>query len=68
MIDEGALELSIPVVEGERRAGDPAQLVADSDRAKTMLGWTPQYADLSTIVTHAWQWEQVLTGQRPKRK
>jgi UDP-glucose 4-epimerase len=47
----------IEVVMGERRMGDPARLVADSKQIQTQLGWQPQYADLATIVTHAWQWE-----------
>jgi UDP-glucose 4-epimerase len=53
----------IAVVEADRRAGDPGTLVADSTRAKTELGWQPQYADLATIVEHAWQWEQVLANE-----
>jgi len=47
----------IPVVYGERRPGDPARLVADARRARAELGWTPRYADLATIIAHAWQWE-----------
>ena len=47
----------IPVVYGERRPGDPARLVADSRRARAELGWNPRYADLATIVAHAWRWE-----------
>jgi UDP-glucose 4-epimerase len=47
----------IPVVLGERRKGDPDNLVADSKKAQTVLGWQPQYADLATIIAHAWQWE-----------
>lgn len=47
----------IEVVIGERRMGDPARLVADSKQIQTQLGWQPQYADLATIVAHAWQWE-----------
>jgi UDP-glucose 4-epimerase len=39
-----------------RRPGDPAVLYASSDRAQRELGWRPQYADLETIVRHAWQW------------
>jgi UDP-glucose 4-epimerase len=42
---------------GERREGDPARLVADSQQIQTQLGWQPQYADLATIIAHAWQWE-----------
>jgi UDP-glucose 4-epimerase len=43
-----------------RRPGDPARIVAASDRARSVLGWTPRYNDLPTIVTHALQWEQNL--------
>ncbi len=48
----------ILVTYGERRSGDPARLVADSTRAKSELGWRPRYADLISIVEHAWRWEQ----------
>jgi UDP-glucose 4-epimerase len=44
----------------DRRPGDPAQIVAASDKARGMLGWTPRYDDLPTIVTHALAWEQEL--------
>jgi UDP-glucose 4-epimerase len=47
----------IPVVDATRREGDPARLVADSTRARKQLGWQPQYADLATIIEHAWKWE-----------
>ena len=47
----------IKVVEGPRREGDPARLVADATLAKKMLDWKPVYADLDTIIAHAWQWE-----------
>ncbi|RED36247.1 UDP-galactose 4-epimerase [Rhodopseudomonas thermotolerans] len=46
-------------IEG-RRAGDPAALVAANRRARTMLGWTPRYDDLKTIVRHALDWERRL--------
>ena len=42
----------------DRREGDPARLVADAALARQVLGWIPKYAELSTIVSHAWQWEQ----------
>jgi len=45
------------VIEADRRAGDPATLVADAALAKKELGWTPQFDDLSQIVSHAWNWE-----------
>ncbi len=50
--------INIPVETGVRRAGDPARLVACADAAKAALGWQPEYADLSTLIAHAWQWEQ----------
>jgi UDP-glucose 4-epimerase len=43
-----------------RRPGDPAQIVAASDRARIKLGWKPQFDDLATIVAHALAWEQKL--------
>ena len=48
---------NIPVVDGPRREGDPARLVADATLAKKVLGWVPKYADLETIISHAWSWE-----------
>ena len=48
----------IPVRQEARRAGDPATLVADSAQARERLGWQPEYADLDTILAHAWAWEQ----------
>lgn len=50
----------IAVVNGPRRAGDPARLVADSRLVREKLGWQPRYAELATIVAHAWQWEMRL--------
>ena len=46
----------IKVIEEERRAGDPAILIASSDKAKNILGWKPEYDDLSTITETAWKW------------
>jgi len=47
---ERVLGKPVPHVVGPRRAGDPAQLVADPSRAKQRLGWEPQRSDLETIV------------------
>lgn len=49
---------AIPVHYGDRRAGDPARLVADSRLAREVLGWRPCLADLETIIDHAWKWER----------
>ena len=48
----------IPAVGGARRPGDPAFLVASSERAKTELGWKPSFASLDTIVGTAWQFKE----------
>jgi UDP-glucose 4-epimerase len=47
----------IAVLEAPRRAGDPARLVADSAKARALLGWVPRHADLDTIIGTAWRWE-----------
>jgi UDP-glucose 4-epimerase len=52
----------VPVIDAARRAGDPARLVADATLARKHLGWTPLYSDLSTIVSHAWNWERKVAG------
>ncbi len=46
------------VTDADRREGDPATLVADSTRAHRELGWTPEFSDLTTIIEHAWRFEQ----------
>ncbi|MGL4882507.1 MAG: UDP-glucose 4-epimerase GalE, partial [Waterburya sp.] len=48
----------IKAVECDRRPGDPPALVGSGEKAQKILGWQPQYADLESIVTHAWQWHQ----------
>jgi len=41
-----------------RRAGDPAVLIASSEKAKNILGWKPEYADLEVIIASAWEWHR----------
>ena len=41
-----------------RRPGDPAVLVADSQKARDTLNWEPRFADLAAMIEHAWSWEQ----------
>mgnify|MGYP002798285324 FL=1 len=48
----------IPAEISPRRAGDPAQLIASSEKAVKVLGWKPKYDDLSTIISTAWKWHQ----------
>jgi len=47
--------LTVPARDEPRRAGDPAVLIASSDRARTVLGWAPQRPALATIVSDAWE-------------
>jgi len=48
----------IRTVEVERRPGDPAELVADSEKIRQVFGWKPKYEDLETIITTAWNWHK----------
>jgi len=57
---------TLTINNGDRRAGDPVVLVADATQAKAQLGWQPQYADLETIVRHAWAWEMKQTKKDTK--
>ena len=47
---------AIPEQMGTRRAGDPARLVASSDRIRKDLGWAPKFPDLEQIIDSAWRW------------
>ena len=53
---------TVPAKFGDRRAGDPAVLVAASDRIKAEAGWSPRYADLHEIVRTAYQWREAHPG------
>lgn len=48
----------IPAVVGDRRPGDPATLIAGSDRIGRELGWEPRYSDLHNIIQSAWDWHR----------
>jgi UDP-glucose 4-epimerase len=56
--------VNFKVEQAARRPGDPAQIVAASDRIRTMLGWQPQLDDLNVIVSHALAWEKKLMARR----
>jgi UDP-glucose 4-epimerase len=47
---------SIPTIERPRRAGDPARLIASSERARESLGWKPLFENIESIVESAWRW------------
>jgi UDP-glucose 4-epimerase len=56
----------IPISMEPRRAGDPAELVADSRLAKKVLGWEPHYVSIRSIVETAWKWHQSHPQGYPK--
>jgi len=49
---------------GPRRVGDPARIIAGSERIRAVLGWRPQLDDLTTIARHALEWERKLAAKR----
>lgn len=49
---------TIPVQEKPRRPGDPARLIAASQKARAELGWTPEFQDIEAIVRSAWAWHE----------
>ena len=55
----------IPAVESPRRAGDPAILVASSERIRADLGWVPEKPELATMIGDAWQWLRHEAPGRP---
>ena len=48
----------IPISEGPRRPGDPAELIASNERARAELGWAIEFDELDAIVGSAWRWHQ----------
>ena len=48
----------IKVEMGERRAGDPAVLIASSEKAKRILNWQPKFIDVKDIIASAWSWHK----------
>ncbi|MDF2614715.1 MAG: galE [Clostridia bacterium] len=60
-IIEAAREVTghdIPLVIGEKRAGDPALLIASSLKAKEVLNWVPKHTDVKEIISSAWNWHK----------
>ena len=49
---------SFPVTEGDRRAGDMVEVVAENEKIRQLFGWTPRFDDLETIIRHALAWEK----------
>ena len=48
----------IKVKEEKRRAGDPPILIGSAKKAAKVLGWEPRYAEIETIMEHAWKWHE----------
>jgi UDP-glucose 4-epimerase len=57
---ENVLDIEIDVRTEDRRPGDPATLCADSREATAILGWSPTFSNLDTILRTAWDWENRL--------
>ena len=55
----------LTITEEPRRAGDPPELVAVADRVRSVLGWTPAYDDLETIVRTSLAWERKIAARDP---
>lgn len=53
-----AVGREVPAEDAPRRPGDPARLIASSERIRRDWGWTPQFSDLREIVDHAWAWHR----------
>ena len=58
--------IDFKVENAPRREGDPARIVAASERIRDALGWHPRYDDLPTIVAHALAWERQLMARFPR--
>jgi UDP-glucose 4-epimerase len=55
---EAVIGKKVPIVNAPRRPGDPAKLVASSEKIKRELGWAPSYEGLEAIIATAWRWHQ----------
>jgi UDP-glucose 4-epimerase len=56
---------AVPVVESPRREGDPAVLIASSEKIRRELGWKPKYPELEAILKSAWQWHKNFPNGYP---
>ena len=54
----------VPEIVAGKRAGDPAVLIADSEKIRRELGWKPRYENLETIIETAWNWHKQEAGRR----
>ena len=57
---EAVTGLKVPVIEDDRRAGDPPALYADSSKAQNELGWEIKFTEVKDIIETAWRWHQAM--------
>ena len=62
---EGANGEPLSIAEEPRRAGDPPELIAVAERVREVLGWTPRFDDLDTIVKTSLAWERKIASADP---
>jgi len=62
---ERANDAPLKIIDEPRRAGDPPELIAVADRIRSVLGWTPEFDDLDTIVTTSLAWERRIAAGDP---
>jgi UDP-glucose 4-epimerase len=60
--------VKLRIEEGPRRAGDPAELVAEAGKIRKALGWGPRHDDLDVICATAYQWEAKFQGTPPDQR
>ena len=60
---ERANDKPLNIVEEPRRAGDPPELIAVANRVREVLGWSPQFDDLDTIVKTSLAWERKIAAK-----
>jgi UDP-glucose 4-epimerase len=49
---------TVPYEIEDPRDGDPSELIANNNLAKTVLNWNPRFIDLEEIISHVWKWEK----------
>ena len=62
---ESASGESLNLIEAPRRAGDPPVLVAVTEKIRNVIGWTPKFDDLDTIVRTSLEWERKIAAEDP---
>jgi UDP-arabinose 4-epimerase len=53
---ENVTGIAVPVREAPRRAGDPPEIICNASKCEELLGWTPKYSDIDTLISSSWKW------------